>query len=95
MSGHRLTLSAHWVNFHDPESDLLNMEWRVGTSPGHGDILRPTRLDVTDKATTTLAEPLPMGKRLYVTLKVFNKAGECETCQQCGIQDTIYFVKTI
>ena len=68
-------MSTNWVNFHDPESGLLDMEWRVGTSPGHGDILPPTRLHVTDEVTANLTQPLPLGRRVYVTLKVINKAG--------------------
>ncbi|KAK2158684.1 hypothetical protein NP493_1763g00001 [Ridgeia piscesae] len=71
----RTTLSAHWLNFHDPESGLLYLEWRAGTTPGQSDILAPTRLHVTDRATTTLTDPLPVGKTVYVTLKVVNKAG--------------------
>ena len=75
---YRSTLSSHWVNFHDPESDLLDMEWWAGTSPGHGDILSPTRLHVTDKVTVNLTDPLPLGRRIYVTLKVFNRAGRTD-----------------
>ncbi|KAK2161993.1 hypothetical protein NP493_1549g00025 [Ridgeia piscesae] len=71
----RTTLSAHWLNFHDPESGLLYLEWRAGTTPGQSDILAPTRLHVTDRATTTLTDRLPVGKTVYVTLKVVNKAG--------------------
>ena len=78
LATHRSTLSSHWVNFHDPESDLLDMEWRAGTSPGYGDILSPTRLHVTDKVTVNLTDPLPLGRRIYVTLKVFNRAGRTD-----------------
>ena len=73
---YRSTLSAHWLNFHDPESGLLYMEWRAGTSPGQSDVLAPTRLHVTEEVTKTLSQSLPLGKKVYVTLKVFNKAGE-------------------
>ncbi|KAI0239584.1 hypothetical protein LSAT2_009684 [Lamellibrachia satsuma] len=71
----RSTISAHWLNFHDPESGLRVMEWRAGTAPGHSDLLAPTRLHVTARVTVTLTHPLPVGTKVYVTLKVFNKAG--------------------
>ena len=86
MTGDRSTVSTHWVNFHDPESGLLDMEWRVGTSPGHGDILPPTRLHVTDEVTANVTQPLPLGRRVYVTLKVINKA---------GTQTVLIIIKTI
>ena len=72
----RSTLSAHWINFHDPESGLLYMEWRAGTSPGQSDILAPTRLHVTNEVSSKLTQHLPLHKKVYVTLKVFNKAGK-------------------
>ncbi|KAK2183533.1 hypothetical protein NP493_308g03123 [Ridgeia piscesae] len=68
-------LSAHWLNFHDPESGLLYMEWWAGTTPGRSDILAPTRLHVTDRASAQISQPLPLNKNIYITLKVFNKAG--------------------
>ena len=71
----RSVLSAHWLNFHDPESRLLSMEWHAGTSPGQSDILAATRLHVTVEMITNLTQPLPLGRKVYVTLKVFNKAG--------------------
>ena len=51
------------------------MEWHAGTSPGQSDILAATRLHVTVEMTTNLTQPLPLGRKVYVTLKVFNKAG--------------------
>ncbi|KAI0220739.1 hypothetical protein LSAT2_027792 [Lamellibrachia satsuma] len=71
----RTTLAAHWVNFYDLESGLSHMEWRAGTKPGHDDILATTQLVVTSKAIATLTQPLPLDTTIYVTLKVFNKAG--------------------
>ncbi|KAI0232203.1 hypothetical protein LSAT2_017453, partial [Lamellibrachia satsuma] len=71
----RSLLSSHWLNFHDPESGLLSMESRAGTSPGQGDILVATGLHVTDEMTTNLSQPLPLGRKVYITLKVYNKAG--------------------
>ena len=69
------TIAAHWVGFYDSESGLLSMEWRVGTMPGHHDVMAPTQLLVTNKASASLTQPLPLNETIYVTLKVFNKAG--------------------
>ena len=74
----RSTLSAHWMNVHDPESGLLHMEWRAGKSPGESDIVGPTRIHVTDKVAKTLSRQLPLGTKVFVTLKITNKAGEEE-----------------
>ncbi|KAK2175668.1 hypothetical protein NP493_715g01007 [Ridgeia piscesae] len=82
----RTTLSAHWVDFYDLESGLLSMEWRGGTRPGQGDIFPPTKLVVTNKASVTLLQPLPLDKTIYVTLKVFNKAGQWVERTSDGIQ---------
>ena len=74
----RTTISAHWVDFFDSESGLLSMEWRVGTRPGQDDVMPPTQLLVTNKASASLTQSLPLNETIYVTLKVFNKAGIVE-----------------
>ena len=73
---YRNYMSARWYGFTDPQSRLDYFTWRAGTRPGMADIVRSSHLPLTD----ILVEPdlnlqLPIGKRVYVTIKAYNKAG--------------------
>ena len=48
---------------------------RVGTSPGAGDVLPPTKLPLTDTFLTTDVL-LPLEHRIYITVQAYNKAGK-------------------
>lgn len=74
---HRNYISSKWYGFTDPQSGIDKFSWRVGTKPGSDDILKSASLPVSD----ILVEPdllhkLPIGKRIYVTIKAYNRAGK-------------------
>jgi hypothetical protein len=48
---------------------------RVGTIPGAGDVLPPTKLPLTNMFLTTDVL-LPLEHRIYITVQAYNKAGK-------------------
>ena len=73
---HRNYISAKWYGFTDPQSGLDKLSWRVGTKPGSDDILRSPHLPVSNILVEPhLPHPLPTTKRIYITIKAYNKAG--------------------
>ncbi|XP_078682372.1 uncharacterized protein LOC144916849 [Branchiostoma floridae x Branchiostoma belcheri] len=72
----RTFLGAHWFGFHDPHSGLSHYEWRAGTTPGGDDVYFTSRLHLTEMAYVSRVDPhLPIGQAVYVTIRVYNKAG--------------------
>ncbi|CAG2247188.1 unnamed protein product [Mytilus edulis] len=72
-------LSAKWYGFDDPQSGLQKYVWRAGLKPGYGDIVSPIELHLTETATllnsTSYNLDLPVNKRIFVTVRAYNKAG--------------------
>jgi hypothetical protein len=69
-------ISAKWYGFTDPQSGIDKLSWRIGTKPGSDDILRSTHLPVSNiLVEPDLPHPLPTTKRIYITIKAYNKAG--------------------
>jgi hypothetical protein len=72
----RTFISAKWYGFEDPQSGLDRFVWRAGTTKGGNDIISETELHLTETVSlsnTTLG--LPVNKRIYVTIRAYNKAG--------------------
>ncbi|XP_067680773.1 uncharacterized protein [Haliotis asinina] len=73
----RMFLGCKWHGFQDPESGLDHYEWQVGTTPGNNDILSSQHATLKEEAFLTLndSQMLPIGRRMYITVSAFNKAG--------------------
>ncbi|XP_076085327.1 uncharacterized protein LOC143056126 [Mytilus galloprovincialis] len=85
-------LSAKWYGFDDPQSGLQKYVWRAGLKPGYGDIVSPIELHLTETATllnsTSYNLDLPVNKRIFVTVRAYNKAGLwCESSSNGFIVD--------
>ena len=68
-------VTAHMYNTEDSESSLSHIEWRIGTATGAHDIMPARRVEICRHMTVKVTNPLPLDKRIYSTVKVFNKAG--------------------
>ncbi|CAC5386462.1 unnamed protein product [Mytilus coruscus] len=72
-------ISAKWYGFDDPQSGLQKYVWRAGTKPGYDDIVPPIELHLTETAallnSTSYYLDLPLSKRIYVTVRAYNKLG--------------------
>ncbi|KAL3873929.1 hypothetical protein ACJMK2_037006, partial [Sinanodonta woodiana] len=85
MEGHdiayqssRRFLAATWFGFWDSQSGLSHYVWRAGTTKGADDILQPTNLHLSDMASIpSLSDTslLPVGMKIYITIRAYNKAG--------------------
>jgi hypothetical protein len=63
-------MGKNWYKF------LQKYVWRAGTSKGGDDIISATELHLTELA--ALFDPgmaLPVNKKIYVTVRAYNKAG--------------------
>ncbi|XP_050409317.1 uncharacterized protein LOC126824176 [Patella vulgata] len=71
-------IGAKWYGFKDAESGIERYEWRVGTTVGGDDILPPKALPVvqlTYISNLPNNKLLPLGIRMYITVRCYNKAG--------------------
>ncbi|CAC5370733.1 unnamed protein product [Mytilus coruscus] len=72
-------LSAKWYGFDDPQSGLQKYVWRAGLNPGYDDIVSPIELHLTETAallnSTSYNLDLPVNKRIFLTVRAYNKAG--------------------
>lgn len=67
-------IGAKWFGFHDPHSSIDHYEWCAGTV--QLDNLVPWTQSYTEEvAVTSLSSPLPTDKRIYTTVKAYNRAG--------------------
>ncbi|KAK3589056.1 hypothetical protein CHS0354_008706 [Potamilus streckersoni] len=74
----RSFLAATWFGFWDSQSGLSHYVWRAGTTKGTDDILQPTNLHLSDMASIPSlpdTKLLPVGKKIYITIRAYNKAG--------------------
>ncbi|XP_052095905.1 uncharacterized protein LOC127731087 [Mytilus californianus] len=70
----RYYISAKWFGFTDAQSGIDYFVVRAGSSHGTSDIITPTKLPFTDKFLMTDVQ-LPLEKRIYITIRVYNKVG--------------------
>ena len=69
-------VGAKWSGFVDAQSGISHYTWRVGTIPGGDDILAARDVHTSDVAIeANLVNELPKNKRLYSTIRAYNKAG--------------------
>ncbi|CAC5375361.1 unnamed protein product [Mytilus coruscus] len=69
-------LSAKWFGFTDAQSEIDYFVIRIGTAPGSGDIFPPKIITAHDMVLLTdLPDPLPLNRRIYITIRAYNKAG--------------------
>ncbi|XP_046571088.1 LOW QUALITY PROTEIN: uncharacterized protein LOC124279320 [Haliotis rubra] len=82
----RTFLGCKWHGFQDTESGLDHYEWQVGTTPGDSDIFLSQHAALKEMAFLTLNESqmLPIGKKMYITVRAFNKAGVFTTSTSNG-----------
>ncbi|CAH1794767.1 unnamed protein product [Owenia fusiformis] len=71
----RTYISARWTGFHDSHSDIARYEVFVGTSILGDDILEPKAIHLTETIFVPLQTPLPLGRKIYVTVRAYNFAG--------------------
>ncbi|ESO88609.1 hypothetical protein LOTGIDRAFT_165393 [Lottia gigantea] len=74
----RTYIGGKWYGFKDSESSIEKYEWRVGTSKGGSEILKPESLPVIEiiyRSNLPLLQHLPVGIPLYITVTAYNKAG--------------------
>ena len=71
-------LAAKWYGFVDSQSGIDVYVIRVGTAHGSGDIMSSTVVTETDAIFMTyLSDLLPLNRRIYITVRAYNKAGRC------------------
>ena len=71
----RFHVAAHWWGFHDSHSGIYYYEWRVGSTPGAGDIIPTNIVHLRQMAFRFLINPLPSNDIIYITVRAYNKAG--------------------
>ncbi|ESO83749.1 hypothetical protein LOTGIDRAFT_168990 [Lottia gigantea] len=74
----RTFIGGKWYGFKDSESSIEKYEWRVGTSKGGSEILKPESLPVLEiiyRSNLPLLQHLPVDIPLYITVTAYNKAG--------------------
>ncbi|XP_052707847.1 uncharacterized protein LOC128183063 isoform X2 [Crassostrea angulata] len=69
-------IGAKWYGFSDPQSGISHYIWWAGTTPGGNDILQEKEVHLVETATAyNFSQQLPESKRIYVTVRAYNKAG--------------------
>ncbi|XP_062606252.1 uncharacterized protein LOC134268062, partial [Saccostrea cucullata] len=69
-------IGATWNGFTDPQSGISHYVWWVGTSPGGKDILHEREVHLVEEASAyNFSQQLPLSKRIYITVRAYNKAG--------------------
>ncbi|XP_062576068.1 uncharacterized protein LOC134237945 [Saccostrea cucullata] len=69
-------IGATWHGFTDPQSGISHYVWWVGTTPGGNDILPAKEVYLVEEATAyNFSQEIPLSKRIYVTVRAYNKAG--------------------
>ncbi|CAC5390405.1 unnamed protein product [Mytilus coruscus] len=71
-------IAFEWYGFTDPQSSLDKLSWKAGTKRSSDDIVPLTELPITKLnpiVVANLTTDLPLGRRIFVTVRVYNKAG--------------------
>nr|XP_034301655.1 uncharacterized protein LOC105322112 [Crassostrea gigas] len=69
-------MGAKWYGFVDPQSGLDRYVWWAGTTKGGSEVLAPREIHLTEVATAVnFTSELPLNKRIYITVRAYNKAG--------------------
>ncbi|XP_068740821.1 uncharacterized protein [Montipora capricornis] len=82
----RTEISAHWTAFEDLESDVVQITWCLGSSPGSCDLVEETSLTPTSTSVLqVLAQPIKNGQRFFVTVNATNNAGLTASITSNGV----------
>ncbi|XP_056015772.1 uncharacterized protein LOC125675332 [Ostrea edulis] len=69
-------IGARWYGFTDPQSGISHYVWWAGTTPGGKEILPEETVHLFEEASAyNFSQELPVSKRIYVTVRAYNKAG--------------------
>ncbi|XP_063399976.1 uncharacterized protein LOC134684607 [Mytilus trossulus] len=88
----RSYISAKWYGFQDPQSGIEKYVWRAGTTKGGDDVMAPVELHITQVAAVPNLSPLlPVEKTIYITVRVYNRAGLWSEASSNGfkVDDTV------
>ena len=73
----RRHVAATWFSIEDPDSDVIQLTWCVGTKPRSCDLKSRSSLANTQTKTSAfLDRPLKASDKYYVTLEAVNGAGD-------------------
>lgn len=79
-------ITANWNEFEDPESDVVEVMWCVGTASRRCDLERKTEIKSSETSVhRVLDEPFTSGQRYYVTVQATNGAGIVTTITSDGV----------
>lgn len=78
------SISAHWSDFFDPHSGIVEYLWAVGTCPGCSDVQMFVSVGLGTRASRS-GLTLGRGSTYYVTVKGCNGAGLCTQVSTNGI----------
>jgi hypothetical protein len=87
-------IAGKWYGFIDPQSGLHSMTWRAGTKSELDDIITSTHLPISALIIEpNLSKPLPIGRRIFITVRIYNKAGIASTFKRLSSIGTIWMQK--
>jgi hypothetical protein len=82
----RTFIGAKWYGFVDPQSGLDRYVWWAGNTVGGSEVLPPQEVHLTEVASAVnLSAQLPVGQRIYVTVRAYNKAGESPSSHRINV----------
>ena len=70
----------------DAQSGISKYTWRLGTSAGDSDIIEETEVHtgseiILPDLQSVTGQTLPVGQRLFSTVRAYNKAGKSNCCE--------------
>ncbi|XP_053381950.1 uncharacterized protein LOC123539831 [Mercenaria mercenaria] len=71
---HRNSISAHWVGFEDPQSDIHHFEWCVTLHRNTCDIFPFANILLSQSGFKTQLN-LPLGQNIFIRIKAYNNVG--------------------
>jgi hypothetical protein len=84
ISAQDMFISANWDEFHDPESGILKYVVCAGTAIGACDLVSATTVN-TFAAKLDFRPPVSSGTVVYITLWVYNNAGQSTEVYSDGV----------
>lgn len=82
----RTHVAATWFTIEDPESDVIELTWCVGSKPRSCGLKSKSLLKITQTDVSAfLDQPISAGGKYYVTLEAVNRAGLTSTMVSDGV----------
>ena len=78
-------MSATWFAVEDPQSDVIELTWCVGSKPKSCDLKSKTSLQTNETKASANVSPLVRGTKYFVTLIAVNGAGGTTTMVSDGV----------